>query len=237
MWQCLVDQGHWKGRLRNRKKNGDLYLESLSITAIPGWKKCELNYVAVCSDITQQHAEQEYQGYLATHDALTGLPNRLLFQERLMQALARAHRSGARVAVMFLDLDHFKDINDSLGHAVGDGTLIKVAKRLRSVLRDVDTVARLGGDEFASILEDIHDVAQIEPVARKLLASVGKPILSEGHQVYVTPSIGVSIYPDHSIIPDELVDQADQAMYDAKKSGKNAVRFFSQVFEVAKNHY
>jgi diguanylate cyclase (GGDEF)-like protein/PAS domain S-box-containing protein len=233
MWQCLIDHGHWEGRLWNRKKNGDLYLESLSITAVPGLKKCDLNYVAVCSDITQQHAEQEFQGYLATHDVLTGLPNRLLFHERLIQALARAHRSGARVAIMFLDLDHFKDINDNLGHAVGDGTLVKVAKRLKSVLRDVDTVARLGGDEFAFIREDIHDVTQIEPVARKLLASVGEPILSEGHQVSVTPSIGVSIYPDHGSMPEELVDQADQAMYEAKKSGKNAVRFFSPASGIA----
>lgn len=234
MWQCLVDQGHWKGRLWNRKKNGDLFLESLSITAIPGLNKSDLHYVAVCSDITQQHMDQEFQGYLATHDMLTGLPNRLLFHERLVQALARAHRGGAKVAVMFLDLDHFKDINDSLGHAIGDATLIKVAKRLKSVLRDVDTVARLGGDEFAFILEDIHDIAQIEPIARKLLASVGKPIQSEGHQVSVTPSIGVSIFPDYGNTPEVLVDQADQAMYDAKKSGKNAVRFFSPDLGIAK---
>lgn len=231
MWQCLIDEGHWKGQVWNRKKNGDFYLESLSITAIAGLNKTDLNYVAVCSDITQQHADQEFQGYLATHDVLTGLPNRLLFRERLTQALARAHRSGLKVAVMFLDLDHFKEINDTLGHGVGDDTLITVAKRLKSVLRDVDTVARLGGDEFAFILEDIHEATQIEPIARKLLAAVGEPILAKGHPVSVTPSIGVSLYPDQGHTPIELVDQADKAMYEAKKSGKNAVRFFTQMLD------
>ncbi|MGJ7515681.1 diguanylate cyclase domain-containing protein [Pseudomonas baetica] len=226
MWRCLLDMGHWEGRVWNRKKSGDIYLESLSITAIPGLDQSELNFAAVCSDITQQHAEQEFQGYLATHDPLTALPNRLLFVERMTQALARGHRAGSKVAILFLDLDHFKEINDRLGHGVGDDTLTTVATRLKSCLREVDTVARLGGDEFAIVLEDIHEIGQIEPIARKLLASVGEPIVVDGHRVFVTPSIGVSVYPDHGNTPKVLVKLADEAMYEAKSAGKNAIRFY-----------
>ncbi|NUU38424.1 diguanylate cyclase domain-containing protein [Pseudomonas sp. C2B4] len=228
MWRCLLDLGHWEGQMWNRKKSGDIYLESLSITAIPGLDQSELNFAAVCSDITQQHAEQEFQGYLATHDPLTALPNRLLFVERMTQAIARGNRAGSRVAILFLDLDHFKEINDSLGHGIGDGTLMTVATRLKGCLREVDTVARLGGDEFAIVLEDIHEVEQIEPIARKLLASVGEPIVVDGHRVFVTPSIGVSVYPDHGDTPKTLVKLADEAMYVAKNAGKNAIRFYKE---------
>ncbi|MCU0070110.1 diguanylate cyclase [Pseudomonas koreensis] len=228
MWQSLKEEGQWKGKLWNRKKSGDLYLESLAITAISGLNESELHYAAVCSDITKQHAEQEFQGYLATHDPLTDLPNRLLFRERLTQAIARGQRSGAKVAILFLDLDHFKEINDRLGHPVGDGTLTTIASRLKACLRDVDTVARLGGDEFAIVLEDIHQLEQIAPITRKLLLSVGEPILVDEHWVSVTPSIGVSIYPEHGKTPELLVKCADQAMYEAKEAGKNAVRFYTQ---------
>lgn len=227
MWRSLLDLGHWEGQVWNRKKSGDLYLESLSITAIPGLDESEVNFAAVCSDITKQHTELEFQGYLATHDPLTSLPNRLLFVERMTQAIARGHRAGSRVAILFLDLDHFKAINDQLGHGVGDGTLTTVATRLKSGLREVDTVARLGGDEFAIVLEDIHEVAEVEPIARKLLRLVGEPIVVEGHRVSVTPSIGISLYPDHALTPKELVKRADEAMYEAKNAGKNAVRFYT----------
>ncbi|MGE8064225.1 diguanylate cyclase domain-containing protein [Pseudomonas sp. NPDC089569] len=228
MWRSLSESGHWQGQLWNRKKSGDLYLESLAITAIVGLDESDLNYAAVCSDITQQHMEQEFQGYLATHDPLTDLPNRLLFRERLTQAIARGHRAGSQVAIMFLDLDHFKEINDNLGHSVGDATLAAIATRLKGCLREVDTVARLGGDEFAIVLEDIHGIEQIEPIARKLLWSVGKPIFVDRHQVSVTPSIGVSIYPDHGDTPETLVKLADQAMYEAKNAGKNAIKLYAK---------
>ncbi|MGE8064075.1 diguanylate cyclase domain-containing protein [Pseudomonas sp. NPDC089569] len=225
MWRSIRELGYWEGNIWNRKKSGDLYLESLSIAAIPGLNESDLNYAAVCSDITKQHAELEFQGYLATHDPLTDLPNRLLYVERLTQAIARAHRTGSKVAILFLDLDHFKQINDQLGHGVGDSTLITVAARLKGSLREVDTVARLGGDEFAMVLEEVHEIAHVEPIAQKLLASVGEPIVVDGHRVSVTPSIGISIYPDHGDTPKELVRLADVAMYEAKNAGKNAVRF------------
>ncbi len=228
MWRSLSDTGYWQGKLWNRKKSGDLYLESLSITAIRGLNSSEVNYAAVCSDITKQHEEQEFQGYLATHDPLTDLPNRVLFHERLTQAIARGHRAGLQVAIFFLDLDHFKEINDRLGHTVGDATLTAIATRLKACLREADTVARLGGDEFAMVLEDIRDVNEIEPIARKVLESVGEVILSEGHLVSVTPSIGISVYPDHGHIPQVLVKLADLAMYEAKNAGKNAIRFHAQ---------
>ncbi|MNJ17195.1 diguanylate cyclase [Pseudomonas alkylphenolica] len=228
MWQSLIEHGQWQGQLWNRKKCGDLYLESLCITAIRSLDESTLNYVAVCSDITRQQAEQELQGYLATHDSLTDLPNRVLFRERLTQAIARGQRAGLKVAILFLDLDHFKEINDRLGHMVGDSTLTTIASRLKGCLRDVDIVARLGGDEFAMVLEDIHDVSQIEPIARKLLASVGQAIMADGHEVFVTPSIGVSVFPDDGEEPDTLVKLADKSMYEAKGAGKNAIRFHAK---------
>lgn len=228
MWKSLIEHGQWQGQLWNRKKCGDLYLESLRITAISSLDGSIPNYVAVCSDITRQQAEQELQGYLATHDSLTELPNRVLFRERLTQAIARGQRVGLKVAVLFLDLDHFKDINDRLGHMVGDSTLMIIASRLKGCLRDVDTVARLGGDEFAMVLEDIHDVSQIEPIARNLLASVGQAIVADGHEVFVTPSIGVSVFPDDGEEPDTLVKLADKSMYEAKGAGKNAIRFHAK---------
>ncbi|CAG2151323.1 hypothetical protein LMG31506_04386 [Cupriavidus yeoncheonensis] len=226
MFRCLEADGSWTGEIWNRRKCGELYLESISISRIGGAD--DAHYAAICSDITRQKMEEEQREYLATHDPLTDLPNRLLFNERLKHAIARAHRASSLVAVMFVDLDHFKEINDSLGHQAGDETLRTVAQRLRGGLREADTVARLGGDEFAVVLEDLHAHFQIEPIASKLLASVGEPILAVGNTVQVTPSIGISVYPDDGVDPRLLVERADHAMYAAKRAGKNAVRFFEE---------
>ncbi|CAG2150644.1 hypothetical protein LMG31506_04252 [Cupriavidus yeoncheonensis] len=235
MFRCLEADGSWTGEIWNRRKCGELYLESISISRIGGAAADEAHYAAICSDITRQKMEEEQREYLATHDPLTDLPNRLLFNERLKHAIARAHRASSLVAVMFVDLDHFKEINDSLGHQAGDETLRTVAQRLRGGLREADTVARLGGDEFAVILEDLHAHFQIEPIARKLLAAVGEPILAVGHAVQVTPSIGISVYPDDGVDPRQLVERADHAMYAAKRAGKNAVRFFEEAVAIVDN--
>lgn len=228
MFRCLEADGRWQGQVWNRRKNGDLYLESLSILRLGGAASGDGHYAAICSDITKRQLEEERREYLATHDPLTELPNRILFNERLGQAVARARRDGSLVAILFVDLDHFKDINDTLGHDAGDTALCAVAQRLRRTLRESDTVARLGGDEFAIVLEDLHDRIDIEPIARKLLAAVGEPIQAGSHAVSVTPSIGISIFPAHGIEPRQLVTQADQAMYVAKRMGKNAIRFFDE---------
>ncbi|CAG2160492.1 diguanylate cyclase domain-containing protein [Cupriavidus numazuensis] len=227
LWRALKEQGQWRGELWNRRKDGAVYRESLSICGIRGVSGAYSNYVAVCSDITQRQQQEERLGFLATHDALTGLPNRTLLGERLSQAVARARRASSHVAVMFLDLDGFKVINDTLGHGVGDETLIAVAHRLKEALREADTVARLGGDEFAMVLEDVADQQCVAPIAEMLLRVVAGVNQVHGHPVFVTPSIGISMFPDDAADPAALLARADESMYAAKRSGKNAFRFYS----------
>ncbi len=225
-WRSLAEKGEWKGELWNRRKDGALYLQSLSVTSIRARDGKISHYVGIFSDITEHELAKERLSYLATHDALTDLPNRALFNERLGQAIARAKRGLWQVAVMFLDLDRFKSINDTLGHKIGDGVLITVARRLKQTLRETDTVARLGGDEFVVILEDVTEIAHITSVAQALLQSVGQTIDIDGCSVSTTPSIGVSLYPVDGEDAKLLVERADLAMYEAKRAGKNTFRFF-----------
>ena len=225
MWQTLRESGHWRGELWNRRKDGAIYRESLSINGIRGPNGDISNYVAVCADITQRQLAQERLGYLATHDQLTGLPNRTLLGERLTQAIARARRGTTHVAVMFVDLDGFKAVNDTLGHGIGDETLITVARRLRAELREADTVARLGGDEFAIVLEDVANIEYVAPLAEKLVSAVGGIDTINGCRIHITPSIGIALYPDDAIEPDLLLSLADESMYVAKRSGKNGYCF------------
>lgn len=232
MWGTLKETGRWEGQLWNRKKSGTLYLESISIVGIPANDGDFSHYAAMFTDITQRHMNEEYRNHLATHDVLTGLPNRLLFKERMAHAVVRAHRTRTKVAVMFVDLDHFKQINDTLGHGAGDITLTTVAERLRGGLRESDTVARLGGDEFAIVLEDVTKTSDVGKIASALLDAVGQPIQLEAQPVAVTPSIGISLYPDDATDPKVLVACADRAMYAAKRDGKNACRFYHDVVDV-----
>lgn len=225
MWQTLRESGHWRGEVWNRRKDGGIYRESLSISGIRGSRGEISNFVAVCADITQRQLAQDRLGYLATHDALTGLPNRVLLDERLTQAIARARRSHAHVAVMFVDLDGFKAVNDTLGHRIGDETLIAVATRLKAALREADTVARLGGDEFAIVLEDIRHVDAVLSVAEKIVHAVGGIDSVQGCQIRITPSIGIALYPDDAQEPKRLLQLADESMYVAKRSGKNGFSF------------
>ena len=227
MWRSLAEEGHWQGEIWNRRKDGSPYLEYLSISTIRDEDGSPTHYAAIFTDITQRREAEERVVWLATHDALTGLPNRTLFAERLEQTLARARRSGKRAAVMFVDLDRFKLINDTMGHSVGDEALAVIAARLMHSVRETDTVARLGGDEFTLLIEEIDDIRHVGHIAQTLLEEIGAVILCGGQQLFVTPSIGISMYPDDGKDGHRLLMQADRAMYEAKEAGKNNFRFFT----------
>ncbi|BFM17263.1 hypothetical protein R50073_34460 [Maricurvus nonylphenolicus] len=190
---------------------------------------------SICTDITERkqaedalREQQSRLNYMAFHDALTGLPNRALFYDRLNHGLARAKRSGGKLVAMLLDLDRFKYINDSLGHDAGDLLLKAISQRLKECVRDMDTVARLGGDEFVVVLEGIHDIEDVGFVAQKILATISRPITIQGHDISTTVSIGISVYPDDGTQADELLKTADIAMYKAKESGKNNYQFYAE---------
>ena len=227
-WTALKTAGQWKGQLWNRRKCGDVYLESLKIAGIRDGDGRFSHYVAVMNDITQRFRQEQRLSHLATHDALTGLPNRMLFSERLKQAIIRAKRHRNQVAVMYIDLDGFKQVNDTRGHGAGDEVLRTVAGRLTHGLRESDTVARLGGDEFAIVLEDIAPGSDVKRIASSLVTSVGAAIRIDDCDEWVTPSIGISMYPGNATDAEKLVEMADHAMYLAKKDGKNGYRIATE---------
>ncbi|MGC3962994.1 MAG: diguanylate cyclase [Rhodocyclaceae bacterium] len=224
MWRVLLAEGRWKGEIWNRRKSGELARVMLTISAIRGPDDTCLGYVSIGTDVTQARQKEDRLGHIAMHDALTGLPNRTLFGERLRHAVTRAHRHRSRLAVMFIDLDGFKSINDNHGHAFGDTVLVAVATRLRGALREGDTVARLSGDEFAVIAEDLRDPRDVGALAQSLLSAVMQPVQAGEHVADPSLSIGVCIYPDHSTEAERLVELADAAMYRAKKAGKHTYR-------------
>jgi diguanylate cyclase (GGDEF)-like protein/PAS domain S-box-containing protein len=226
MRQALREKGSWTGELWNRAKDGSLYMEAVTIFGVGDPGAGFSHFVAVGADVTQRHFIEGELGYLAMRDVLTGLPNRVHFNERLGHAVARAQRTAQRVSVMVIDLDEFEKINETLGHGIGDEVLKLVARRLQRGLRASDGVARLGGDEFAIVLEDIHEPDEVARIARSLLGALDKAIRLNGQQVTVTASIGVSLYPDHGLEPKQLIDRANKAMYEAKAGGKNQFRFF-----------
>ena len=226
MHEELAANGLWQGEVWNRRRNGELYPEWLTINTVRNDGGNVVNYVAVFSDITKRKAAEEQMLFLAHHDGLTSLPNRGLFVERLRHAIAHAHRNREKVAVMFLDLDKFKQINDTLGHHVGDQLLQVVAQRLTTCVREDDTVARLGGDEFTVILESLANTGDVPHVAQKIIDSLSRPMLLDGHEITVTVSVGISLYPADSEQSDDLIKYADTAMYLAKKVGRNNFQFF-----------
>jgi diguanylate cyclase (GGDEF)-like protein len=183
--------------------------------------------LSLAQDVTSRVQAEERLVYQATHDSLTGLPNRTLLQERLRQAITRARRNQIQIAALFIDLDRFKDVNDTLGHRVGDELLRLMAKRLGAVVRESDILVRLSGDEFMVVLENVTQVNAVTMVATKLLAEISAPSMIEGHEIFVSGSIGVSIFPDDADDADALLRHADMAMYLAKESGKNTFRVFS----------
>ncbi len=227
LWTSLKETDQWRGEIWNRRKSGDVYPAWMSVNAIRDDNGRLTNYIAVTSDISAIKQSQERIQHLAHHDPLTGLPNRLLFNARLEHGLQRADREGVRVAVLFLDLDNFKPINDGLGHPVGDRVLQEVAKRLGSRVRQGDTVARIAGDEFSIILEGIAETRDASMLAEKLLVVLDTPIAIDGRELHVTASIGISLYPDDGGDVTTLMKNADAAMYRAKEHGRNRYCFYT----------
>ncbi len=238
MWESILHKGTWEGEVWNRRKNGQAYLEYLIVTAVKDYAGKITNYVATMTDITMRKEASDEIHNLAFYDPLTQLPNRRLLLDRLKHALAASARSGRRGALLFLDLDHFKTLNDTLGHDMGDLLLQQVSVRLTECVRKVDTVARIGGDEFVVLLEDlsphaIEAAAQTEIVAAKVLASLSKPFHIGTHEHHSTGSIGATLFIDHQAGVEAILKQADIAMYQAKDSGRNAIRFFDQDMQEA----
>jgi len=227
MWEKITTKGQWAGEIWNRRKNGEAYPEILSINSIRDDNGKITHFVAVFHDISEMKLQQEQIKHQAYHDALTGLPNRLLARDRLTMAIANARRNQHKLAVFFLDLDNFKNINDSLGHAAGDLLLQKVAKRLQHLLREEDTVARLGGDEFLVLVTNIQSKTEITALSNRLLTGFRKPIVAENHELFVTISIGIAFYPEDGTDEGTLIKNADVAMYQSKSQGKNKHHFFT----------
>ncbi|MDE3736399.1 EAL domain-containing protein [Pseudomonas resinovorans] len=227
MWHQLEREGHWQGEIWNRRKNGEPYPEWLTISAVRDRYRQVTHYVGVFADISPLKHAQARLDYQAHHDPLTGLPNRLLFESRLQLALADAANDNHHGAVLFIDLDRFKHINDSLGHPVGDLLLKGIAARLREQLRDVDTVARLGGDEFIILLPGLHSANDAQSVATKLLTCFEAPVPAGPHEFFMSASIGISLFPEHGLDVATLVKNADAAMYRAKARGRNRIEFYT----------
>jgi diguanylate cyclase (GGDEF)-like protein/PAS domain S-box-containing protein len=228
MWTRLKAQGSWHGEIWNRRKNGESYPEILSISSIKDDSGEVSNFVAVFHDISDMKLKDEQIVHQAYHDSLTGLPNRVLVLDRLSMAISHANRTDTRIAVFSIDLDNFKKINDSLGHARGDMLIQAVARRLLDLYRDEDTVARLGGDEFLVMVVDIHEEREVAELAERLLRAFDEPFVIKGQELFVTPSIGVTLYPGDGQEPAELIKNADMAMYQSKAKGKNSYFLFTQ---------
>ena len=228
MWHQLEDEGHWQGEIWNRRKNGEPYPEWLTISAVRNDNRDTTHFVAVFADISSLKHAQARLDHQAHHDPLTGLPNRTLFEARLRAALDDAQTDDRHGAVLFLDLDRFKHINDSLGHPIGDQLLKSIALRLREQLRDIDTVARLGGDEFIILLPGLHRSSDAEQVANKLLTCFNPPFQIDTHEFFISASIGVSLYPDDGLDVATLVKNADAAMYRSKAKGRNRVELYTR---------
>jgi diguanylate cyclase (GGDEF)-like protein/PAS domain S-box-containing protein len=231
--EALENTGHWQGDVWSRRKNGEIYAESLTITSIRDDNGNPRYRVALFSDITEKKNTEQAVWLQANNDALTNLPNRRLFRDRLMQDIARAARSRQQVALLFLDLDHFKQVNDVLGHDAGDTLLIEAAQRIRACVRDSDTVARLGGDEFTVILYGGDCVAVAERVCAQMLASLTQPFQLGKEKAYISASIGITLYPDDARDIEGLLKNADQAMYAAKEVGRNAYSWFTAELQEA----
>ncbi len=228
MWRTIAGGGEWRGEVCNRKKSGELYWESTSISPIRNAAGTVTHFLAVKEDLTDRKEYEQALHYQANYDPLTELPNRALALDRLTLAIKRVRRHSNKAALMFIDLDDFKAVNDGLGHDTGDRLLQQVAQRLVGCIRTEDTVARMGGDEFTVILPDFHDSNDVENVAKKTIQAFSAPFMVDGHELYITPSIGITICPDDGDDPHALMKNADAAMYRAKQRGRNKFRFFTQ---------
>ena len=226
MWDSLGWRGRWQGEIWNRRKDGEAYLEWLTINRIDDGAGVPIRFVAVFHDVTELRQKDAHIRHLAFHDALTSLPNRSLMQDRLQHAIERARREGARLAVSFIDLDRFKSVNDTLGHDVGDLLLMEVAHRIQGRMRASDTVARMGGDEFVILTEDLQEAEDCAGLARDIIQEIARPMILCGHAVEIGASVGMAFFPQDGADSVELMKRADMAMYAAKAAGRNTWRFF-----------
>lgn len=232
LWDSLISGKSWQGNLQNKKKNGELFWEHVQIAPVLNTSGNVDHYVAVKEDITQQKVQEEKIIHQAHFDSLTDLPNRFLALDRLNQLINEAKRDHSQAAVLFIDLDDFKKINDSLGHETGDDLLIEAATRLLSVSRGDDTVSRLGGDEFLFLVRDIKNIVQAQMIATKLLDSFREPFTINNRDLIITASIGIAVYPDDGISASELLRNADSAMYHSKELGRNTYSFFTNAMNI-----
>ena len=228
LWDSLQTSGEWSGEIWNRRKDGQIFPQLLSITTVWNQDNQLTNYVGIFSDITQIKETEERLEKMAYFDALTDLPNRVLFRDRLAHELSQAERKKNNLAVLFIDLDRFKHVNDSLGHTAGDTLLVEVAERLTGCLRKSDTVARLGGDEFAAITTELKSGRDAAPLAKKIIKELKKMFIIQGQDVFIGGSIGISIYPSDGTDMETLTKHADIAMYRAKEDGRGVFKFFEE---------
>ncbi len=227
LWKKVKSGDVWSGELTYRRKDGSTMIVNQTVTPLLDDLSEITHFIAVSEDITERKANHQRIAFMATHDELTSLPNRNLLNDRLQQAIEHAKRQSLKMAVLFIDIDHFKYINDSLGHQIGDELLQILAVRLQSVLRKEDTVARFGGDEFVVLLPNITEVSYVKSIATKLLKKIKSPYKILDHELLITGSIGISLYPDDALDSDDLIQQADSAMYLAKEQGRNNSQFYT----------
>ncbi|MCK9531598.1 MAG: EAL domain-containing protein [Gammaproteobacteria bacterium] len=239
MWRSMREQGYWMGEIWNRRKGGEVYAEMLTISAVRDPRGEIQQYVGLFFDITLQKQQQQQLEYSAHYDSLTRLPNRVLLADRLHQSMKQAERRKELVAVVYLDLDGFKSVNDRFGHDMGDKLLVKVAQRMQEALREGDTIARLGGDEFVAVLVDLPETSASDALLNRLLAAVNKRAVIDGIELQVTASLGVTFYPQsEEVDADQLLRQADQAMYQAKLAGRNRYQLFdTEQYRSVRGHH
>lgn len=227
MWSRIEARGQWEGEIRNRRKDGDLYAAWLSMYSVRDEAGGIGNYIGVLMDITERKATQARMNQLTYYDELTHLPNRQLFLDRLRRAIQKADRDQGFVALLFIDLDNFKSVNDSLGHQAGDRLLKTASERIARILQETDTLARLGGDEFTVVLEDLKSQDAVVDIAGSIIETLSEPIVLEDREVRSSASIGIAFYPDDATSMEQLMQYADMAMYRAKGNGKNLFEFFT----------
>jgi len=230
MWQAILEQGQWQGEIWDRHKSGGIYIKTVNIVVLRNADGSVYRHVAQFTDITEKKEKDDLIQWQANYDPLTNLPNRRLFLDRAGQAIKMAHRTKFPVALLFMDLDHFKEINDNLGHANGDALLMEVARRISGCVREADTVSRLGGDEFTVIMPEIGDVTQAERVANKIVQEMARPFFFVNDETgyHISASIGIAIYPSDATTLEGLLRCADTAMYEAKSGGRNRYKCYSK---------
>lgn len=228
LWSEINNNGQYNGEIIDRKKNGELYTAEVNIIALRNKEGALTNYISIVNDISEKKEQEKLIHNLAYFDSLTELPNRVLFEERVISRIPALKRANKKMAILFIDMDNFKNINDTLGHFVGDKFLIEVAKSIKTLLREEDTLARLGGDEFTIILEDIGSIVEIIPIVDRIINKFKTPVEIGDKALYTGISMGISVYPDDGYTYEELIKAADTAMYHVKESGKNNYQFYKE---------